>query len=68
MRPIRPVHQSFARQPRLVQKIYFPKHVDTLGHDPLLTPARLPVGDHPSPFADQPTHFGSGMLVDVVNQ
>jgi hypothetical protein len=68
MRPINPVHHLRIRQPQLAQKIYFPKPINTLGHDSLLTPQRLPVGETPEPFRDVPITFASGAWLDVVNQ
>lgn len=68
MRSINPVHHLRYRQPRLAQKIYFPKPVNKLGHDPLLTPAHLPVGTDPEPFADRPINFETGIRLDVITQ
>ncbi len=67
MKAINPVQQMRRRQPppQLEQKIYFPKLINTLGNDPLLTPQNLPVGDVAHPFADPQFVFESGALVDV---
>ncbi len=67
MKSINPVYhlRPRASQPQLAQKIIFPKLINIFGHDPLLTPQRLPVGDVAHPFADVKFTFQSGAVVDV---
>ena len=36
------------------------------GHDPLLTPVRIPAGVNPHPFSSDPIAFEPGATLDVV--
>ncbi|MBI3863766.1 MAG: hypothetical protein HY290_17905 [Planctomycetia bacterium] len=56
------------RVQRPVQKIILPKRIKALGHDPLMTPLRLPYGVSPSPFATKDIHFGKGARLDVKSE
>ena len=64
--PIRP--PQHARAPIFPVKFVLGGKIiaDPFGHDPLLTPARLPAGVSPHPFADVPTAFEQGATLDVV--
>lgn len=66
MRSINRVHHLRRRPAQLAQKIYFPKPVNVLGHDPLLTPRRLPHGERAEPFREIPFVFEAGAKLDIV--
>ncbi|HEY3968718.1 MAG TPA: hypothetical protein VGM05_29490 [Planctomycetaceae bacterium] len=67
MKSIKPAYHLRPRpsQPQPVQQISFPKLINIFGHDPLLTPQRLPFGEVAHPFADVKITFESGAVVDV---